>query len=190
MKLLHVLSSLITLTCFFACGLAPPKSVSSAPTPTPTPTPNGQWRVYTPPDKSFSVELTCEPRQTNVSEPSTPIYQYACGLEESVGPHFFAIVVSKTNFEAKVHDEAAFERSVKDSLTPNKRLIKLVPIKIEGGIGRELIFTNTRDDMDNGRVRVIIFGKYRYEILFGATDMKMLESPTAERFFATFTPQG
>jgi hypothetical protein len=115
MKLLPIISNFITVICFFTCGMAPQKSVSSSPTPTPTPTPNGEWRVYTPPDKSFSVELTCEPKQTNVSEPSTPIYQYACGLEESVGPHFFAIVVSKTDFEvAKSSDEAAFERSVKD----------------------------------------------------------------------------
>src|SRR4030095_2753881 len=191
MKLLFTLSSFITVACFFSCGMAPKKSVTPSPTPTPAPTPNGQWRVYTPPDKSFSVELTCEPTQTNVSEPSTPIYQYACGLEESVGPHFFAIVVSKTDFDVgKIRDEATFERSVKELLTPNKRLIKLVPIKIEGGIGREMIFTNTRDDMDNGRVRVIIFGKHRYEILFGATDLRMLESPVAERFFATFKPEG
>ena len=125
-----------------------------------------------------------------MSEPSTPIYQYACGLEESIGPYFFAIVVSKIDFDvAKIRDEATFERSVRELLTPNKRLIQLVPIKIEGGIGREMIFTNTRDDLDNGRVRVIIFGKHRYEILFAATDLKMLESAAAERFFATFKPR-
>src|SRR4029434_2224583 len=132
MKLLFTLSSFITVACFFSCGMSPKKPVPPSPTPTPAPTPNGQWRVYTPPDKSFSVELTCEPTQTNVSEPSTPIYQYACGLEESVGPHFFAIVVSKADFEGpKPRDEAAFERSVKDSLTPNHRIIKILPIKIE-----------------------------------------------------------
>ena len=186
MKLLVTLSALISVACFFSCGLAPQQSISTA-TPTPTLTPNGQWRLYTPPDKNFSVELTCEPTQTNVSAPSTPIYQYAC-VQESV-PYFFAIVVSDADSEeSRPRDEAAFERSVKDSLTPNKRLIKLVPIKIEGGSGREMIFTNKNEDMDNGRVRVIIVGKRRYEIFFGATDLKMLESPTAERFFATFKP--
>lgn len=88
-----------------------------------------------------------------------------------------AIVVYKTNL--KLPDETAFERSVKDSLTPSKRLIKLVPIKIDAGIGREFVFTNTRDDMDNGRVRFIVLGTHRYEILFGATDLKTLESPVA-----------
>ena len=169
--------------------MAPPQSVSSKPSPTPTP--NGDWRTYTPPDKSFSVELPCEPTQTNVSEISTPSYEYGCGLEDSDGLTFFTIGVFNADFEGpKLRDEAAFERSVKESLTPNKRIVKLVPIKIEGGIGREMVFTNTRDEMDNGRVRVIIFGQFRFEIVFGATDMKMLESPAAERFFATFKPLG
>lgn len=190
MKLLLVASTLIAVTYFFSCGMAPQKSLSP-PTPTPTPTTDGEWRVYTPPDKSFSVELPCQPSQTNVSEPSTPIYQYSCGHEQPDHLHFFAIVVFKTTFdEAKLRDEAAFERSVKDSLTPNKRLIKLVPIKVDGGMGRELVFTNKRDDMDNGRVRVIVVGTHRYEILFAATDLKTLESPAAERFFATFKPLG
>lgn len=192
MKLLFIVSSLVTVTCFFSCGMAPPQSISTAPKSVSTPpTPNGDWHLYTPPDKSFSVELPCKPTQTNVSEITTPSYEYACGREESGGLHFFTIDVFETDLEgAKVRDEAAFERSVKEALTPNKRLVKLIPIKIEGGIGREMIFTNTRDDMDNGRVRVIIFGKHRFEIFFGATDMKMLESPAAERFFASFKPLG
>jgi hypothetical protein len=137
------------------------------------------------------VELPCEPTQTNVSEISTPSYQYSCVLEKADSLVFFAIYVFKADFEgATLRDEAAFERSVKDSLTPNKRIVKLVPIKIEGGIGREMVVINTRDDMDNGRVRVIIFGNHRYEVVFGATDIKLLESPTAERFFATFKPLG
>jgi hypothetical protein len=191
MKLLFMVSSLVTVTCFFSCEMAPPQSVLSTPTPTPTATRNGDWRVYTPPDKSFSVEFPCKPTQTNVSEISTPSYEYACGLEELVGLQFFTIGVFKTDFEgAKLRDEAAFERSVKEALTPNKRLVKLIPIKIEGGIGREMIFTNTRDEMDNGRVRIIIFGNHRYEVVFGATDIKLLESPAAERFFSTFKPLG
>lgn len=183
MKLLFIISSLITVTCFFSYGMASPKSASMRP--------NGDWRLYTPPDKTFSVELPCEPTQTNVSAPSTPIYEYGCGLEEAHGLSFFTIDVFKADFQgAKIRDEAAFERSVKDSLTPNKRIVKLVPIKIEGGIGREMVATNTSDEMDNLRVRVIIFGKHRYEVVFGAPDIKALESPAAERFFATFKPLG
>jgi hypothetical protein len=184
-KLLFIVPSLITFICFFSCGTAPSKTVTTAPVA------KSDWRLYSPPDKSFSVELPCEPTQTNVSDVSTPNYEYKCDLEDADGLRFFIIGVSKADFDAaKIRDEAAFERSVKDSLTPNHQIVKLVPIKVEGGIGREMVATNTRDEMDNLRVRVIIFGSHRYTVVFGATDMKMLESPAAERFFATFKALG
>jgi hypothetical protein len=61
-------------------------------------------------------------------------------------------------------------------------------LKIEDGIGREVVVTNTRDEMDNLRARVIIFGSRRYEVGFDASDIKALESPMAERFFSSFKP--
>jgi hypothetical protein len=151
-KLLLSLSSLITLTCFFTCGTAPRESSSAEPKQ------NKDWRLYTPPDKSFSVELPCEPAQKNVSEASTPIYEYACGKEESSGLSFFTVLVLKLSDSdgAWIRDEAAFERSIRNSFSPNKRLIKLIPIKIQGGMGREVIVTNTTDEMDNFRGRVIV----------------------------------
>jgi hypothetical protein len=182
MKLLFILSSLIAVTCFFSCGIEPVQSVSSAPAR------NGDWRLYTPPDKTFSVELPCEPAQTNVSA-SSPSYEYSCHLEEADNLRFFTISVWKADFEgAKIRDEAAFERSVKESFTPNHRMVKIVPIRIDGGIRREVIVTNTRDEMDNLRGRVIIFGNHRFEVAYVATDMKRLESVEADRFFTGFKP--
>lgn len=87
-----------------------------------------------------------------------------------------------------MRDEAAFERSVKDSFSPNKRVAKLIPFKIENGIGREFVLTNTKDDMDNLRGRVIIFGGRRYDVGFAASDVKALDSPMVDRFFSTFKP--
>lgn len=159
----------------------PPQAVSSTPT--------GDWRLYSPPDKSFSVELPCEPTQTNVSEPSTPSYEYSCGSEDAGGLRFFLIAVSKADSEgAKPRDEAAFERTVKGMFPPNRRIVKIVPIKIDGGIGREIIITNTRDDMDNLRGRVIMFGSHLFAVGYVATDIKLLESPEADRFLAAFKP--
>ena len=187
MKLLFIVLSLITVTGFFACGTAPVKSVS--PAPTPTPTPSGDWRLYTSPDKTFSAELPCEPTQTNVSASATPIYDYSCDMIEAASLRLFLISVVKAAVEGgKIPDEAEFERSVKDSFTPNHTIIKMFPIKIDGGIGREVFVTNTRDDMDNIRGRVIIFGAHRFEVAYLATDLKRLESPEAERFFASFKP--
>jgi len=87
-----------------------------------------------------------------------------------------------------MQDEATFERSIRDSFPSNKRITKLTPLKIENGIGREFVLTNTRDDMDNMRGRVIVIGVRRYEVGFVAADLKALESQKAERFFASFKP--
>ena len=101
MKLLLVVLILSTPTGFFSCGTAPTQPVASAPTP------NAGWRVYTSPDKSFSVELPCEPKQTNVSEESTPVFQYSCHSEESNDLQVFMITVLKADFEVgKTRDEA------------------------------------------------------------------------------------
>ena len=181
MKLLFIVSSLIIVTGFFSCGTAPPASVS------PAPTPATDWRLYTPPDKSFSVELPCEPKQTNVSASATPLYEYSCNPDDGGSLRIF--LISVTDFkEAKLPDDAAFERSIKESFPPNHRIVKIFPITIDGGKGRELIMANTRDEMDNARARVIIFGTHRFEVGYVAPEIKLLESPEADRFFAGFKP--
>ena len=150
-----------------------------------------KWHVYVPPDKSFSVELPCEPKQRNVSEPSTPVYAYSCGEEDASSLKFFEITVANLrNTElAKMQDEAVFERTIMGWFTPNHRIVKLSPIKVDGGIGRELILQNKNDDMDNSRARVILSLGRHYDVAFGSTDVKELESQIAERFFATFKPK-
>src|SRR5262245_14250375 len=147
--------------------------------------------VYVPPDKSFSVELPCEPTQRNVSEPSTPVYAYSCGEEDASSLWFFEISVSNVASTelAKMRDDAVFERTIKGWFTPNHRIVKLSPIKVDGGIGRELILQNKDDDMDNSRALVILSGGRHYDVAFGSTDVKKLESEIAERFFATFRPR-
>lgn len=148
------------------------------------------WRVYIAPDRSFSVELPCAVVQRNVSATSSPIYEYGCGVEDDSGLRFFSVgVLNMTDAEsARMRDESNFERSIKDSFPPNRKPAKLMTLKIEDGIGREVVVTNTRDEMDNLRARVIIFGSRRYEVGFDASDIKALESPMAERFFSSFKP--
>ena len=158
--------------------MAPPKTSSSSPVP------NIDWNLYIPPEKTFSAEFPCAPTQEN-----GPRNEYSCHLEEADGLRIFLISVWKSDFEgAKIRDEAAFERSVKESFTPNHTIVNIIPIKIDGGLGREVTVTNTRDDMDNLRGRVIIFGAHRFEVAYLATDRKLLESPQANRFFAGFKP--
>jgi hypothetical protein len=40
----------------------------------------------------------------------------------------------------------------------------MVPINIASGIGREIIVTNTRDEMDNARARIIMTSSRRYDV--------------------------
>jgi hypothetical protein len=174
----------VTITCLLTCRTASPELALNEPKKA------DNWHDYTPPDRSFSVEVPCEPVQKNVSAKSTPSYEYSCGGEDGSGLSFF--IVSVLNMpdaeKARMRDEAAFERSVKDSFSPNKRVAKLIPLKIENGIGREFIVINTKDEMDNLRGRVIIFGSRRYHVGFVASNIKALESPMAERFLSTFKP--
>ena len=164
--------------------MAPVESVSPV-----AATQDSGWRLFMPPDKSFSVELPCEPTATNVSDSTTPIYEYGCDVGDAVDRRFFIMLVSKTDFVGeKLRDEAAFERSVKDAFPPNRRVLKIFPIKIDGGVGREIIVTNTRDGTDSMRGRVIIFGTHRFEIGYFASDLKLLETPEADRFLASFKP--
>ena len=192
---------LIALTIFLTYGtachysVAPVNAQQQSTQPARQPSPGQEekdkWHVYVPPDKSFSVELPCEPKQTNVSEPSTPVYAYSCGEEDPSSMRFFEITVANLpNIElAKMRDDAVFERTIRGWFTPNHRIVKLSPIKVDGGIGRELILQNKNDDMDNSRGRVILFGGRHFDVVFGSTEVKELDSEIAERFFATFKAQ-
>jgi len=118
------------------------------------------------------------------------VYQYHCGGEVDGALRFFVVSALKLSEreKSKLQDEATFERSVKDSFAANKRIVKLIPLRIENGIGREFVVTNTGEDMDNMRGRVILYGVHRYEVAFVASNLKALESQEAERFFASFKP--
>ena len=85
-------------------------------------------------------------------------------------------------------NELAFERSIKDSFPANRHITRMVPINIAGGIGREIIVTNTRDEMDNARARIIMKNSRRYDVAFIASELKALESSAAERFLSSFKP--
>jgi hypothetical protein len=174
----------VTMTCLLTCRTTSPEIAPVEQKKT------DGWHVYTAPDRSFSVEVPCEPVQRNVSAEPTPLYQYSCGVEDDSGLSFFVVTVLEIPDaeKAKMRDEAAFERSVKDSFSPNKRFAKLIPFKIENGIGREFVVINTKDEMDNLRGRVIIFGSRRYDVGFGASDVKALESPIVDRFLSSFKP--
>ena len=89
---------------------------------------------------------------------------------------------------ARMKDELEFERNIKSELPHNRRVTKMVPIKVEGGVGREILVTNSSDSDDNEKARIIIVGRRYYVVAFISNDPKSLESPRAERFLSTFKP--
>ena len=188
--------ALVTLTCLITCRTrsaesTSPKSASQSVSSTDLPS-NARnatdgWHVYTAPDKSFSIEVPCDLSRTDVSAGKN-VYEYRCGVDEPMS--FFLISVTNvTDAEAaKMKDELAFERSIKDSFPANRHLTRMVPINIASGMGREIIVTNARDEMDNARARIIMTSSRRYDVIFIASDLKALESPGAERFLSSFKP--
>ena len=191
MRLLVSSSCLLALTFLFTCGTAPEESAPPPPVQgvaSPMTKENRDWRVYTAPDRSFSVELPCEPMRTNVSEPETPVYQYSCGGEETSGFFLMDVMDLSDSERVKLREAAAFERSIRESFSPNKRVVKMTAINVDGGMGRDIIVHNTKNEEDLSRGRVIVIGARHYQIAFVSSDAKALESPAVERFFATFKP--
>jgi hypothetical protein len=192
MRVLVSSSCLFALIFLFTCGSAPHESASPAPATSIAPSTSNEkdeWRVYTPPDKSFSVELPCDPMRTNVSADATPTYQYACGVEEFSRLYMIYVMDLSDPWKAKLRDAAELERSIKESFAPNKRVVKMTPFAVEGGIGREIIVHNLKNPEELSRGRVIVIGARHYQIAFGADDEKALHGPDAERFFASFKPR-
>jgi hypothetical protein len=163
-------------------------NVSSSNVPSNGAKPDDTWRVYTPPDKSFSVEVPCDMDQTNVSASETPIYEYSCATTDDSAFTGFIVEVLNISEKAKVRDAAAFEQSLRDEFLPDKRVTKMEPIQVSNGIGREIVVTNIRNPESTGRARVIVIGKRRYDAAIFSTDPKALESPLAERFLSSFKP--
>jgi hypothetical protein len=194
-KLLIV--ALLTTICLLNCRIASER-LGSSPTsvsanvgsdsvalpnvPTSMTKATDSWHVYTAPDKSFSVEVPCDlVDQYHINE-------YSCYVDHDSSLDFVAIdvLVMSDAARARMRDEVEFEREIKRQLRPNRHVTKMVPIKVEDGVGREIHITNTTDSDDNMRSRIIIVGRRYYIVSFDSNDPKALESPSAERFLSTF----
>ena len=141
-----------------------------------------RWHVYTAPDKSFSVEVPCNLVDQYHND------SYSCDVEDDSSLNFFLVevLIMSDAARAKMRDEHEFERNIKRELPPNRHVTKMVPIKVEDGVGREILVTNSSDSDDNSRARIIIVGRRYYVVAFNSGDPKALESPRAERFLSTF----
>ena len=98
---------------------------------------------------------------------------------------FFAVVVME--IPGAQLDDATFERSIKE-LHGNKRIIEMTSINVIGGLGREIVTANERDEMDHLRLRIIVLRGRHYDVGVATSNADAMRSAATERFFRSFTP--
>jgi len=166
-------------------------------------TPNqtqSDWRVYSPPDKSFTVELPGEPHQTNKLDPASSdeneksffectksIKAYSLPLRPEHPANVFVIGVF--NMSGCKRKPELFDEEVKGLVTliggDDKSLISDSATRANDLPAREFIYENGDR---YGRV-LIVNGGRRIYLLSYTTDIRgATTSPEATRMFSSFRP--
>lgn len=158
------------------------------------------WRVYSPPDKSFTVELPGEPQHTNKLDPTSSdeneksffkctksINGYVFPLRPAHPANVFVIGVFDVS-DCKRKREL-FDEEVKGLVTviggDNKRLVSDSAVRTDGLPGREFIYENGDS---YGRVLIVNAGRRIY-LLSYTTDVRgATTSSEATRMFSSFRP--
>jgi hypothetical protein len=158
------------------------------------------WRVYSPPDKSFTVELPGEPHQTNKLDPASSdeneksffectksIKAYSLPLRPEHPANVFVIGVFDVSGCRRKPE--LFDEEVKGLVTliggDDKSLISDSATRANDQPGREFIYENGDR---YGRV-LIVNGGRRIYLLSYTTDVRgATTSPEATRMFSSFRP--
>jgi hypothetical protein len=168
-----------------------------------TTTPNqtqSDWRVYSPPDKSFTVELPGEPHQTNKLDPSSSDENEKSFFECTKSIKGYVLPLWPTHpanvFVIGVFDVSGckrkpelFDEEVKGLVTliggDDKSLISDSATRANDLPGREFIYENGDR---YGRVLIVNAGRRIY-LLSYTTDVRgATTSPEAIRMFSSFRP--
>ncbi len=158
------------------------------------------WRVYSPPDKSFTVELPQEPRRTNKIDPTgtdeneksffectKSVDAYELQLKPQSPEYSFVIgVFDVSGCQRKLE---TFNKEVKGLVAiiggDDKQLIKDEQLKVHGLPGREFIYQN--GDL-YGRVLVVNAGKRIYMLTYTNDASGTTTSAETTRMFSSFRP--
>ena len=154
------------------------------------------WRVFSPSDKSFTVELPDTPTLSNTFDPEDPNVEdknlFRCS--KSLGVYQLLLSSKADLFSIGFFDVSAcrrnqseFDREAKELTSvlggDNKDVIKNSKVYVDGLPARELIYMNG----GYGRILMINANK-RIFMLAYKTDANT-PSKEAERIFRTFRPQ-
>jgi hypothetical protein len=156
------------------------------------------WRVYSPPDKSFTVELPQEPRRTNKMDPTSNDEASFFECTKSVDAYEiqlkpqspeYAFVIGVFNVSGCQRKAETFNKEVKGLVAviggDDKRLIKDKQVKVNGLPGREFIYENGEL---YGRVLVVNAGKRIYMVTYTNDASGTTTSAETTRMFSSFRP--
>lgn len=156
------------------------------------------WRVYSPPDKSFTVELPQEPRRVNKIDPTSSDEESFFECTKSVDAYElqlnpkspeYAFVIGVFDVSACQRRPETFNKEVENLVAviggDNKRLIKDEKVKVNGLPGREFIYEN--GDL-HGRVLIVNAGKRIYMLTYTNDTSGAITSAETTRMFSSFRP--
>ncbi|MCP9496912.1 MAG: hypothetical protein MSG64_21040 [Pyrinomonadaceae bacterium MAG19_C2-C3] len=156
------------------------------------------WRVYSPPDKSFTVELPGEPHPTDDYD-----------FMEGGGAAFFKCTKSADSYQLDLQPESvinSFSIGVFDVSTCKRRpetfneeIEAIIPIiggddklilrdsklRVDGLPAREFIY---KKGIVYGRVLIVNAGKRIFLLIYASDIPEATSSPEAARMFKTFHP--
>jgi hypothetical protein len=158
--------------------------------------PQSTWRVYSPPDKRFTVELPRVPRHTDKIDPTSADEASFFECTKSVEAYElqlkpqspeYAFVIGVFDVSGCQRKAETFNKEVKDLVAviggDNKRLIKDDQVTVNGLPGREFIYQNGNL---NGRVLILNAGRRIYMLTYTDDTLSNATSAETTRMFNSF----
>jgi hypothetical protein len=163
-----------------------------------------KWFVYSPPDKSFSVELPWKPHyeHRNYSDFAGNMrgrmerfkgtnylnYYYLQMYENETSTDFYISVYDV----ARKRSDKEFDDEVDSMISPPKQaedkdwhLVKDEAVTVNGLHGREYVYERGKL---SGRMLIVNAGHFIYVLHYHTEDKKGVARPSVERVFNTFQP--
>lgn len=155
------------------------------------------WLRFSPPDKSFVIEVPQKLRRIRRSGSSMPITElFSCAksaiayeLPSTLESGRYSLVVGVFNLSACKREKDKLKQEIEDFILivggDNKHIISNENIDVGGFTGREVVYEN--GDI-NGRVLIVNSGKRIYLLTYTTDTVEKTSAPEILRMFRTFRP--
>ena len=151
------------------------------------------WRVFSPPDKSFTVELSDNPEHSNTLDPNDPDIYGMFKCTKSFDAYYinskdYSISIIVFDVSGCRRTKKLFDKEAKilaEILGPDeKEIIKRANVKINNLPARDVIYTEVSGC---GRNLIVNAGKLIFLLSYGSEKNTFL-SQDIERIFRSFKP--